>query len=202
VSRGWFAGSRVVFLITLSAALFFVFAVGAGSGAASTRKSSSVAGHTGLGRTAGHFPRSTTVRLTRGPSLICEVFLRARCTQIGCNSASRRLDGTIVHAYWCWNEGEELTSLTWTNTQEDPWPQTGSCPDGITDVKQSPIAPTYVYNANETFTTLWWDKSAAGCGGGGSCWQSYDLKATVWAPPNPGIGVSETNSDTGCWGLP
>jgi hypothetical protein len=199
MSRGGFAGRRVVFLIALSAALVFVFVAGAAGGAASTWKSSPLAGHKVSSRTVRHISRVTRGRSMHGPSLICNVRRRGNCTTIGCNSASRTIDGTIIHAYWCWNAGAELTSLTWTNTQENPWPENpGYCPAGFRgSVKQS--AYLYQFNANETLTSWWHPSGQPNCGQLDTCWTWFGLKATVWGPPNPGIGVTQTSLNAGCY---
>lgn len=112
--------------------------------------------------------------------------------QYGGMSASRTLDGTVVSATWCWNAGEEITSVTWSQYEENPWPLTGYCPWQIKDVSQS--AYMWQFKATETLDPEWY----SGCPVS-ACWAYYTLKATIWTPPSPNMGLTDTGGgDYGC----
>lgn len=104
-------------------------------------------------------------------------------------SASRTIDGTVIQATWCWNAGDEITALWWSQSQQSSF--NGNCAQGIAVDTQSNYQ--WQFNANETLTSNWTQNCSHEVE---ACTVSYWIKATVWAPPNPNMSAATLSGPT------
>lgn len=166
MSRERSTGRRLASLIAIAAALV----VSSATAAPSARSA-------GFAKTASHVSAGRTLASASGAA---------------CTSATRTLDGTTVHANWCWNAGQELTSLSWSQSQENPWPQTGYCRWQLKVTGQS--AYMWQFSANETLASEWY----SGCPTS-ACWAVFYLKAAVTTGPSATMSMGQTQGpDYGC----
>jgi hypothetical protein len=115
-------------------------------------------------------------------------------------SATREIDSTVIQATWCWNAGDEITAIYWNQYQENFYQgHSDICAWKTKVTGQSAIAPTlWTYKATESLASLWTDPA---CGNPAGTWE-FDLQATVWAPPNPGMSAAQTDANFYALGYP